>query len=512
MSKKAKISFFLAFLSLIVTVALQVMTGMWINLNSVLLAVAGGFVVLAIAFDWKMYWEFLTMRTTKHGMNMGAMILVVITLLVCFNYLANRHNKSWDVTQEKLNSLSEQTTSLLKNLKSEMDVKVFYKGASGQEERQRIKQNLQPYQESSPNLKVEYLNSYVDSEMALRYLKDLPDQQATPVFVFIEYKGKRVRAEPPFDEAALTSAMIKATREGETKVYFVKGHGEKDLDSDQDQGLREFARALQEASFKVESLNLIEKKSIPTDAAAIAIVGPSVAYLDEEIKWIRDYVRDGGKIFLALDPGQRHNLANLTKTLGVEFQNNYVLTTKPLVGWGPVGILGLNFDPLSPITRSFPTGASFAVFPLASELKIAQDKPADLDVKELVKSDESTFTVTDPTKPIMAPPKTHSVTVGISAKGKIPESIKPFEAVVFGDSDFISNRGMAIGVNRDLAMNALAELANQADLISIRPKMPKGTVLVLTGFQRLAIVIVGLTVPLALLIAGAIIWFRRRGA
>jgi ABC-type uncharacterized transport system involved in gliding motility auxiliary subunit len=510
-SGKAKISLLFAFVFVIVAVVLKVMTGMWLNLNSVLLALAGAAVVLAVVFDWKMYWEFLTMRTTKHGMNMGLTILVTLVFLVCVNWLANRHNKTWDVTQEKLNSLSDQTTSLLKGLPADMTVKVFYKGAAGQDERQRVKQNLLVYQEQTPRLHVEFYNSYVESELALKYLNDQPDRESAALFVFVEYHDKKVRAEPPFDESALTSAMVKATREGERKIYFVKGHGEKDLEADNDQGMREFARALEDASFKVEPLNLIEKKEIPKDAAVVAIVGPVVAYLDEEIKWLRDYVEGGGKLFIALDPGQRHNLANLTKTLGIEFQNNYVLTRQPLVGWGPAGVLGLTFDPSSEITRSFPTGASFALFPLASELKTAQGKDDKLEVKEIVKTDASTFTMNDPTKPMNAIPKTAPVTMGMTAKGPAKDG-KNFEAVVFGDSDFISNRGMAIGINRDLAINSLAQLTDQADLISIRPKLPKGTMLMLTGYQRLAIVIMGLSIPLLLLISSAVIWFRRRGA
>lgn len=512
MSTKAKVSMLIAFLLLVITVALQVMTGMWINLNWVLVGVSVAFVVLGIAFDWKMYWEFLTMRTTKHGMNMGAMILLVVTLLVCVNYLANRNNKTWDVTEEKLNSLSDQSLSVLKGLQGDMEIKVFFKGGTGSEERLKVKQNLQAYQEASSKLKVRFINSYVDTEAALKYLNDQPDRDASPIFVFVEYKGKKIRAEQPFDEAAFTSAMIKATRSGESKIYFVRGHGEKEIDFEGDQGLRQFVRALEESSFKVEALNLVEKKEIPKDASVIAIVGPVMPYLEEEVKWLRDYVREGGKLFIALDPGQRHNLANLTKTLGVQFENNFVLTRLPLEGWGPAGVLGLSFDPASEITRSFPTGAAFSLFHLASEVKVAADKPADIEAKELVKSDANSFTLTDPTKPIRAVPQTSAVTVAVSAEGKLPEATKAFEAVIFGDSDFISNRGMAVGVNRDLALNSIAQLADQADLISIRPKLPKGTMVVLTGFQKLAVVILGLTLPLLLLISAGVIWFKRRGA
>jgi ABC-type uncharacterized transport system involved in gliding motility auxiliary subunit len=511
MSGAAKVGYFLAFVSLGVAIAIRAMTGMWLNINDVFLALAAACAVFAIAKDWRVYREFFTMRTTKHGMSMGLTIVLMLVALVCVNFLANRHNKTWDVTQEKLNSLSDQSVSLMKGLQADMEVKVFYKGGAAQEERQRVKQNLQAYQELSHRLNVSLINLYVETDQALKYLNDQPDRETAAVFVFVEYHGKRVRAEAPFDESSLTSAMVKATREGENKVYIVRGHGEKDATLETDQGLSEFKRAMEEASFKIDTLNLIEKKEIPKDAAAVAIVGPSVAFLDEEIKWLRDYAQDGGKLFIALDPGQRHNLANLTKTFGIEFENNYLLTTTQITAFGAAGVLGIVFDPSSEITRSFPNGAAYALFPLASELRPAQGRDEKIEVKEIVKSDPHSFTVADATKSITPPQKLESYTVGMSSRGPGKEG-KTFQAVVFGDSDFITNRGMAAGINRDLALNAFAQLTEQKDLISIRPKLPKGTVLMLSATQRLVIILIGLSIPLLLLISSAVIWFRRRGA
>src|SRR6185312_7566799 len=176
MSKGAKVSFLIAFLLLIAAVVIDLMTGLWINLNTFLALGAGFAIVVAVLFDFKMYMEFFTMRTTKHGMNMGPMILLVEVLLVCVNYLANLHNKSWDVTQEKLNSLSEQSSSLLKGLKDDVDIKVFTKGPTALEERQKIKQALTLFEEASSHLKVRFINPYVDNALAMQYLNDLPDR------------------------------------------------------------------------------------------------------------------------------------------------------------------------------------------------------------------------------------------------------------------------------------------------------------------------------------------------
>ena len=57
-------------------------------------------------------------------------------------------------------------------------------------------------------------------------------------------------------------------------------------------------------------------------------------------------------------------------------------------------------------------------------------------------------------------------------------------------------------------MNAIAQLAQQKDLLSIRPKLPKGSMIVLTSIQRFAIVIGGLSLPLILFIASGVMWLR----
>lgn len=515
MSKIAKLCFLGAFLALVSAFAIQFMTGMWLNLNSLFLGLAGALVVLAIGLDWKLYWEFFTMRTTKHGMNMGAMIVLVVTLTVCVNYLANKHNKTWDLTQEKLNSLSEQTTKLLDGLKQEVEIKVFYKGPSAQDQRQKVKQALAMYQDYG-KVKIRFINAYVDQELALKYLNDLPDRDQGQVFVFIEHNGRKVRVEEPFDEATITSGLIKATRESEAKIYFVKGHGEKDINAEDDSGLKDFARALGEASFKVEPLSLMDKPEVPADASIVAIVGPSMPYLEAELEALRKYVQGGGRLFIALDPGQRHNLANLTKSLGVQFANNFVMTLNPVVGGGPATVLGRTFDSGNDITRNFPAGGSFALFPLASEVKAAEDKPANVQVSELVKSDNLAFTMNDVTQQLRERPQTKPVTVAVSAKsadgGGEGEKKKGFEAVVVGDSDFIANRALLVGVNRDLAMNAIAFLAGQNDLISIKPKMPKGSMITLTRAHKFGVVIGGVALPILLLVGSGVLWFRRRGA
>lgn len=502
MSKTSKISLLLAGILLVVSYTASFILGTWLNLNSVLIAIAGGLVVMAMGLERRTIWEFLTMRTTKHGMNMGAMIVLVLSALICVNYLANRHNKVWDFTQEKQYSLSEQSESLMKGLKSDMKVTVFYKGQPAQEEKFRIKSVLELYTDRTSHLRAEFVNAYVDQLRAAEALKEVQDIEAVLTVTFVEYGGRKVRVEFPYQEAEFTSAMIKATRETSAKVYFVRGHGERALDADEAPGIKEMNDVLVESGFKVESISLLDTKEIPADASVLVIMGPTIPYLEDELAAVRRYVERGGKLLLALDPGQRHNLAGLTKSLGVQFENNYVITRATIQGGGPVTVLGQRYDSTSNVTKSVPEGAT-SVFNLVSEVQAAPDKAADLEIYDLVKSHQMSFTVNDISKPVEAPDKMRAVVLAVEVKGK---------AVIFGDSDFASNQFFQMGVNRELGLNAVASLANQTDLLSIKPKMPKGTSLILTTYGQIALLIFGFGMPLLLLITAGVLWFRRRGA
>jgi hypothetical protein len=83
--------------------------------------------------------------------------------------------------------------------------------------------------------------------------------------------------------------------------------------------------------------------------------------------------------------------------------------------------------------------------------------------------------------------------------------------VVVGDSDFASNRWIGIGGNSDLFLNMASWLAQQEDLISIRPKDPEDRRVQLTQDQQNRIFWVTLIIIPLLLFGNAfrVYWKRR---
>jgi ABC-type uncharacterized transport system involved in gliding motility auxiliary subunit len=101
-----------------------------------------------------------------------------------------------------------------------------------------------------------------------------------------------------------------------------------------------------------------------------------------------------------------------------------------------------------------------------------------------------------------------SLTPAADAAGKTgPEG----RLIVFGDSDFATNRLFDAYGNGNLFLNSANWLTEEADLISIQPKTQSPRTLQLTPGQGRTIFWFSVVLlPLLVLIAGLGIWFRRR--
>ena len=92
-------------------------------------------------------------------------------------------------------------------------------------------------------------------------------------------------------------------------------------------------------------------------------------------------------------------------------------------------------------------------------------------------------------------------------KEKAPEG----RVVAVGDADFASNQLLGFQGNQDFFLNVVAWLAEDADLISVRPKEPENQSLFLSRQVQQNVAWVALVIlPLIFVVAGVVTWWRRR--
>lgn len=509
MSKQGKFLFLFSGLFFVALFLFRLVYEGWHDSMWVPLGLGVALFVAGVVLERRVLLEFFTMRTTKHGMNMGALILIALVALTCVNVLAVRYEKKWDWTTDKLFSLSDQSSKAAKNLKADTEIVLLYRPGEPTTENidKNVKDLVDLFRNANDKIKYSVYNALKRPDMAKKY-----EYTFGPFALYALQGAQKVKIDQPTEEG-VTRALLKFGRENKKILYFLTGHGERDLEGKDPDGLSEIKNELM-VTYDVRTLRLFDVgNKVPEDAAAIAIVRPLQQYLDAEIQGLRDYAKRGGHLFIAIDPGIKHNLAQLTKTLGVEFRNDYVLDVRSqMIESGPQTVLGTTFSPQSDVTKAFDNN-TFAIFDLASSLNPAKDAAESIKMDVLVATDDRTMTVPELVEKVeLKPNGPHAL--GVASSGRLPsEGSKEYSALIFGDSDFVANRIVHNNLNRDLAMNSFAFLMEDKELISIRPKEAKGTKLNLTQgtFEILAFLFL-LPLPLLLFFTGGFWWWRRRTA
>lgn len=529
MDNKAKIAWAVFVVSVVVLGVSRFIFGSWMDWMWAPLGLSAVALVTALALNIKFYIEFLSLKTTKNGMNMGVLILLWLVALACINVLAMQYNKTWDVTSEGIFSLADQSKKVVDALEEDIQITVFYPGQQeGQAFRQQLKRGLQFYQDRSSKIKTRFVDPYTDVALATEYLSRGDGAQA----VFVDYNDKRLRIDRPYQEAQITTALIKATRTVSRKVYFLQGHGEKRLEDSSAKGLSSFKQALVDSSYDLMDLNLLQDGKLPEDADLIVIISPQSQLQSAEVELLNQHLNKGKHLFMALDPGVDHNMQAVLKTVGLEHLNNFLIMSHPLqLGRGVATVFGTSFDKQHLATQSFEDNNTVTQFHLVSELRASPDVPAGVTTFNLVQSFPRTFSVPDlkqvNNRKLWSPMGIKTLVMAseksqadadpshdhdaeddhIDAKAKVA-----FRAVLAGDGDFVANADLNQAYNRDLALNLVSYLLQEDDLISIRPKRPKGTQMSITSTTRNIIVVAGMSLPILLFCFGGWFYVRRRGA
>jgi ABC-type uncharacterized transport system involved in gliding motility auxiliary subunit len=480
--------------------------------------------------QWRDIGKAFGRRQTRYGTLATASVLIVIGILIGINWLSYRQNKRWDLTANKQFTLSDQTKKVLENLKAPVRFKVFEK----EQEFDRFRSMLDEYKYAGKQVSVEYIDPDKQNAIAKQY------QIQSYGTVVIEYQNRTERVTSA-EEQELTNGLIKAVEGQQKKVYFIQGHGEKDTASSERSGYHSIAEALGRDNFTVEKLVLAQQTDVPADAAVIVIAGPTGDYLPTEIDAIKRYLAKGGKALVLLDPPQTGNapgtpnLVALLKEWNIDVGSNLVVDVSgvgQLFGTDASVPVAAPPYPNHAITERFNV---MTAYPLArsvtasnsgegggrSPQPIVQTGPrswAETDIARVSTSGEVALEEAKGDKPgpvsigvaVSAPAET--ATTPPPKPGETPDKKTPeTRLAVIGDSDFVANYILGFQGNRDMFMNTVNWLAQQENLIAVRPHEPEDRRITMTVDQqrRIALLTIFL-IPGIILAAGVRSWWRRR--
>lgn len=466
----------------------------------------------------------------------------VLTLLAVANALAARHPVRWDLTRDRAFSLSAATREVLGRLREPVQVIGFYEnGDAG-----RMADLMKEYAAASGGMVAfTAVDPVARPSLVQQY-------QVADFGTLVLEQGNRREKVDPWDtmgepdptgqggfagELAVTRALVRLTQDRPRTVYFLQGHGERDLQGDFSQA----RRALEAEGYQVRPLNLVTEAGIPADADAIVIAGPRRDLTEQEAERLAAWARTGKGLIGLVDPlpGSGPPLANLERLLrlwGVALGNDVVVD--PARNYLRDQAAPVPEYAHHAITGKLDAGALAMVIPgprslrqveaagaLESPLLRTSDKawaapagavPAGGSLKQAPGSPRGPFTLGVAVEfPESRPASAEAAApsgAGTAAPDAAPRPAPvPGKGVFVGSSAFATNDLIRIQGNLDFLVNAVNWVTSRPDGLSIRPKPAIRRDLTLTGRDVSLIFwssVAGL--PLLVLAAGGAVWWRRR--
>lgn len=466
----------------------------WFNLT---LLIAGGVLLLAsLALNFKEIVAYFQGRSGRLSANMAVLTVAVLGIVAIANFLGYRHHKRFDLTQEGLYSLSDQTKKVLSGLNKEVKILKFDKTVD-----QNFADQMAEFKYQSSKISFESVDPQQRPQTASQYAVKAFGETVVAA-------GDRVERPTATDEQSLVNAILKVTRESLKTICFSEGHEEQALATNYSQA----EAKLKGENYQIKTISTL--KQIPSECSVLVVAGPKTAFLAPETSIIGQFLDGGGKAMLLLDAETDPQLNDVLKKWSIEIGNDFVLDFSgagQLFGAGAAAPVVMNYGS-HPITERFTR--SMTIFPTARSVKVAAAGGSGVNSTTLLTTSENSWGETA-LKPGVEPKQDEAdtkgpVTLGAVASKNLGEK-KEARLVVIGDSDFASNQAFRGGRNGDLFMNSINWLAQDEDLISIRPKQATNRSVTMNAEQQNTFwYLVVFVLPLAVLGAGTFIWFKRR--
>jgi ABC-type uncharacterized transport system involved in gliding motility auxiliary subunit len=478
--------------------------------SKILLAAGAALLIASIVLGYRAIIAFFSRRSSKLGTNALILGLAVVAILGLANFVGYRHHKRFDLTSEKLFTLSDQTKKIVSGLQKDVNVIRFSKEADPQ-----LDDLMAEYKSLGPHVKFENIDPQRKPEVAQQYGAKRVGDVIVASGTRTEHLESGARASA--SEEDITSAILKMTRDTVKTVCFVTGHGEKSLTDNAGPGYSGVDAGLKKENYETKAISLVTEPSVPSDCNVVVIAGPMQAYFPQEADKVSKYLDAGGKALIEIDPEIETKLADaklgaIVSSWNINVGNNVVIDASgmgQLVGAGPAIPLVTDFG-TSPITNNFKGSMTF--FPLARTVTIADKSKSDVEAIELLKTSPRSFTKQKLEHEVSYDPKTDTLgplSLGVAASRKVGE--KSARLVVIGDSDFASNQALDQVRNGDLFYNTINWLAQDESLISIRPKTTTNRRVNLSEAQARGLSWLDLFgLPGIVIFSGIYIWWKRR--
>ena len=477
---------------------------------------------------------------TAHLLAQG---LLLLTLLIGLNYLANNNPLRFDLSRHARHSLSPETRSYLRDLPAPVKIIVTLTDSDDDDviahAYRDVRTLLRDYVEAAAanergRIEVEFIDVYRNRAAALRHNVSEPNT----ILVVSGNKPRVIRLQDIYEikdgektgfkgEQAFTAAILDVTRAQKQQILFLAGHGEMDpSDPDPARGLSLLNAELRLRNFEVGVADL----SNPADrdrasaAALLIIASPQGRFSPDEQEFLRRHLTNSaGRVLAFLNPAFPHGLDDLLFDWGVLADDVVILdpsaegrsdsgdlilypTTSdhPVIKFLASNKIAVRFGP----SRSVRPDPGRSLDPALSTLPLLATSMNAWGERAYRDRGVPTF---DPNTDLPPPLAVGTAAERVTPKGKLPFSVRSGRLVVFGGGEWAANARLTAGGNAALAFATINWLVDRDVQVNLPPRSIEKFQLSLTTAQlgRLRLTLL-FALPAITALLGLLVYYSRR--
>ena len=458
-------------------------------------------------------------------------IAVIIIVNVLFGALEKRVNLKIDMTPDSILSFSEPTVDVLKGLDEEVRIySLIPEGDRGTIVNQ-LRDIVEKYVTMSPKIKYKVIDSAKNPDFLRKYTEVGSTLSSTSLIIETDKRFKVVDLQEAYTyydmsydenygdmaligaEKLITNAFLYVTNDVAVKIGVVEGHG--------GPGTEYFSMLLSPEGYDVEAVDLMTG-NIPEDINHLIITAPQTDYQVSEIEKIDAFLDKGYSMQYIADlfsPACTSLETYLASDWGIEFKEGFIVEQDA----NHYTQSQLNLYPElvdCDINKNFINSGVNIVYPLCKGIKtnsnpyVQEQVLATTTDKAIVKINTNVDTSQAEIVPAEGDAIEKSNLATIVSK-QIDDN-KTAKVFVSGSIYFVSKEAIANSENNSnyqFYLNVIASVTNNERNMNVHiPYKDVSTPVVNMTFMEVCIyaAITILLIPIVLLIAGLVVWLRRR--
>ena len=497
------------------------------------IAIGGSLIALVgVVFISNVLAAFLS-RTGRYGINTLILLGAFIGIVIVFNVLSFENKQRVDVTATNQFSLSERTRQLLDGLQDDIRATAFYKAledtpdAQVAARRNRVVDTLDEFEARSGKFTYRVVDPDLEPGVVAAYFGARPTDFVSETVVIENLSNGEFDALQPTDvtfgqlEQDLVTSLYVATGQEQKTVYFLGGHGERNIESSASDGYALLKQTLEQENYQARGLvwsRSAEDVQVPDDAALVVVAGPTsdlpqahaqaldlyllgrypdgqrrrengsmifLAEPDTPVSWLEFLVQWGIIVSPRYIRDVDSSVPELPQTLALNMDFNNILNFNLLVlGNNEAAISNAfqaAFEIIAPegqqLQRVFmPDAAAVSPLPITDGARLPLALAVTSTNSFLIDDPDRTDPVTEgenadvrgPFIPAMLVRSAAKVGMALPEEG--PEDTDISLILAFGDADFVANSNISRGSGLDMFVNSTNFLLGDYSLVSIRPK------------------------------------------